>query len=813
VTGDTLTLYFTYEPVDKKLKREALLQQAFETVKNKIPADFLEVLKPDPTPANKTRTLLQKHLNDYTARNTFDYFIHKDLGGFLRRELDFYIKNEVLFIDDINTRSEGEFLQQLSLLKAIKTIGEKIITFLASLEDFQKKLWLKKKFVVETNYCVTLNRVPKELYPLIAANEAQTAEWVKLFAIDEIIGSEATEIFGRSTVGFKMPLTVEFLEQNPYLVLDTAFFDADFKVVLLQSFDDIEEAIDGLLIHGENFQALQLLQERYQEQVKCVYIDPPYNTGDDGFPYKDNFQHSSWISFIVDRLHLGGLMQTKDGTITISIDDKEVENLQRVLLSTYGEQELAKLVWDRNKKNDAKFFSVGHEYMIVYAKDKQWLKNNKVKYREPREGLGEAQTYYAKLLKKYETDWSKIKEGWDNFFENMVMSDPRKRMSRFGKVGPKGPYRDDGNINWPGGGGPTYEIKHPSTNKPVKIPKSGWRYPTKERFWEEYDKGKIVFGKDETTVPSIRSFLFESKTQIMPSVFYSYAQTASQEFEAIFGKKVFDNPKNWRDILRVISYLSDFNSIILDYFVGSGTTGHAVINLNRRDKSKRKYILVEMGDYFDTVTKPRIQKVVYSKDWKDGKPLNREGISHCFKYIRLESYEDTLNNLDVRRGSEQELALEHSPAFKEGYLLQYMLEVESRQSLLNTEWFVNPFNFRLNITRQNETVSTPVDLVETFNYLIGLKVKTVTRPKPGYVVVAGANRKEESILVVWRDCTLNDNTALNEFLRKSRYNPLDNEFNRIYVNGDNNVENLKTGEEQWKVVLIEEEFKRRMFEA
>ena len=136
-------------------------------------------------------TRLEAHLKRYTARNTFDYFIHKDLGGFLRRELDFYIKNEVMHLDDVENETAPRVEQYLSKIKVIRKIAGKIIDFLAQLEDFQKKLWLKKKFVVETQYCITLGCIPEAFYPEIAANDAQREEWVKLFAIDEIKGDLA----------------------------------------------------------------------------------------------------------------------------------------------------------------------------------------------------------------------------------------------------------------------------------------------------------------------------------------------------------------------------------------------------------------------------------------------------------------------------------------------------------------------------------------------------------------------------------------------------------------------------------------------
>ncbi|HRJ16217.1 MAG TPA: DNA methyltransferase, partial [Saprospiraceae bacterium] len=254
------------------------------------------------------------------------------------------------------------------------------------------------------------------------------------------------------------------------------------------------------------------------------------------------------------------------------------------------------------------------------------------------------------------------------------------------------------------------------------------------------------------------------------------------------------------------------SSLVLDYFAGSGTTGHAVINLNREDGGRRKYILVEMGQYFDTVTKPRIQKVVYSADWKDGKPVGRKGSSHAFKYLRLESYEDALNNLQLRRSAEQQQLLDLGGRFAEEYLLHYWLDTESAGSLLSVAAFERPFDYRLRIIREHEALPTRIDLVETFNYLIGLRVESSQRIR-GFHVVSGQNLAGERILVIWRNTDEQDNAALDAFFQKQGYNTRDREYDRIYVNGDNNLENLKTGDEQWKVGLIEEEFLRRMFDV
>ena len=359
VIGDTLHIYFTYELYPKATKQKALVEAAFDAIKNAIPAEFISVLAPRPTESDRTRTLLQKHLNDYVARNTFDYFIHKDLGGFLSRELDFYIKNEILVIDDINARTPGEFLKHLTVIKAIKMVGMKLITFLASLENYQKRLWLKKKFVIESNYCMTLDRVPESLYAEIAVNDAQREEWVRLFAIDGIERDQ------RHTAAYTVPLSVEFLEENPFLVLDTKFFTAEFRNTLLASIDNIDEQCDGLLINSENFQALELLQEKYKGTVDCVYIDPPYNSPSSEIAYKNSYKHSSWLTLINDRLNLGKKLLSYEGSQVVAIDKYEHGRLYLQLLEIFEGYDIVSVAIEHNKKGTmGDHFSYNNEYAI-----------------------------------------------------------------------------------------------------------------------------------------------------------------------------------------------------------------------------------------------------------------------------------------------------------------------------------------------------------------------------------------------------------------------------------------------------------------
>lgn len=770
VENGELHIHFHYKPAGKK-KQTALNKEAIETIfQQEGFDDWLALLKtPAPTEKNQDRALLEKHLNDYTARNTFDYFIHKDLGGFLRRELDFYIKNEVLFLDDIDDASFQVTETHLRKIRVLRSIAHKIIRMLAQLEDFQKKLWLKKKFVVETHYCMTLDRVPEALYGEIVDNTAQHEEWVKLG-----FTTEDTEI------------TEEYLKENSVLVLDTRFFDAAFKDKLLASIENFDEQCDGLLVHSENFQALNLMQERYREQVKCVYIDPPYNTGGDGFAYKDRYQHSSWLAALTGRAKAAySLLSTQKGCFFSCIDDGEQDKLRISLDIVFGEDNfVANVIWQKKyaPANDATWLSDDHDFLVLFAKDKLGWSPGRL----PRD---------AKQNKAYSNPDNDPRGRWraDNYKCNKT-ADERPNLY--------------------------YPIIHPKTGEEIWPNRNAvWRY-TKEQHEKNMAENRVWWGKDgRNKVPAYKRFLSDVG-DLVPRTIWKYDevghnQDGIRQLRALMPQTGFTSPKPVGLLERVVQVGK--GDLVLDYFAGSGTTAHAVINLNREDGGKRKYILVEMGEYFDTVLKPRIQKVVYSRDWKDGKPKpdsdgNLNGISHCFKYLRLESYEDTLNNLILKdRTEQQDDLLKANPALREDYMLGYWLDVETADSpsLLNIKQFEDPFNYRLHIATGSvgATKPTRVDLVETLNYLIGLTVKHIDTVR-GFRVVTGTNPKDEFVLVIWRNLKEKDNAALEEFMEKQAYHPRDTEFDHIYVNCDHTLEDPHS-----KVKMIEIEFKRLMFDV
>ncbi|NIF90026.1 site-specific DNA-methyltransferase [Burkholderia sp. Cy-637] len=810
-----LIIRFEYAAQPKGTKQEALVTKAVEAVlaDAAVKARWLALGNRAPTEKSPQRTLLEKHLSDYTTKNTADYFIHKDLGGFLRRELDFYIKNEVMHLDDVqNAGAFADIEKNLRMIQCLRSIAQELIAFLAQMEDFQRKLWLKKKFVVSSHYCITLDRVPEALWPEVVANEQQWARWKQLGLWDG-----------------DAPGTVDDLKAALYRMVDTSLFPKEFKFSLLLELADLDSVTNGVLLNADNFQAMRLVEERYRDQIDCVYIDPPYNTGDDGFIYKDRYMSSSWLSMLESRVLQGRTLSKESSYFIASIDDCEVSAMFFALDSIFGKKNrLASLVWDRNRKNDAKYFSVGHEYMLVYAANKELLQHKETRLRELKSGVLEAEKAFARIIRKTGSDLVAAKAAWDAYVASIKDPETKAVLSKFQKFSARGPYRDDGNINWPGGGGPRYEVLHPETGEPVKLPKSGWRYADPKTFWEKYESGYIAFGADEAKVPGVVYYLFESMHQVMGSVFWSYAQTTNSDFEGLMGARLFDNPKEPKDIARLISYVGHDSAVVLDYFAGSGTTGQAVIDLNRFDQGRRKYILIEQGAYFDSVLNPRLNKVVFSSIWKDGRPSAVEtGVSHCFRVLKLESYEDALNNLQLSRTAAQGDLLNTLPQqAKDDYLLNYLLDVESRGSLLSVEDFKKPFDYTLNVAVDSAGAFAPrkIDLVETFNFLIGLRVKHIdAQPERGFVTVTGTLPSHgaspgETCLVLWRDCDVLDYEGVSKLCDKLAINPADNEFDVVYINGDHNIPTVltQTAEEGGatrvlKLRQIEPEFLERMF--
>ncbi|MYH26698.1 MAG: site-specific DNA-methyltransferase [Holophagales bacterium] len=575
-------------------------------------------------PADYTR--LRAHLNRYAARNAFDYFIHKDLGGFLRRELDFYIKNEVMRLDDIEHTDAPSVEQYLSKVRAIRRVAGEIINFLATLENFQKRLWLKKKFVVETSYCIRLGCIPADFLSEIAANEAQRREWVELCRIDAIKRRSG------HARGYSEPLTVESLRSQPALMVDTRHFPPAFAERLIET--SVNPPNSYLLVHGENFQSLNVLSRCFRGEINCVYIDPPYNAPASEILYKNNFKHSSFLSMIESRLLLSRHLTAIDGSHVVAIDKNERNGVFRVLSQTFPHHDNVAVTVEHNRKGvqDQKF-SFTHEYALFSIPPARKTLNQ-VERREDRWTYDNFRNWGGE---------SRREDGAKTFYAVRIRD---------------GEILDFGDV-W------TDEGQHPEGANVPRLDGTIEVFPIDgegvERKWR-YERGTVDSIRHKLKVVKNRAGLWDikiAKTRDQrKTVWYGAHYNAGDHGTKLLGdlgfpSGSFDNPKSVFNVQDCVDSVSDGDHLILDYFAGSGTTGHAVINLNRGDGGNRRFILVEMGEHFDTVLLPRLKKVIYSSEWKNGRPVQQaageesERSPDIMKVIRLESYEDTLNNLRV----------------------------------------------------------------------------------------------------------------------------------------------------------------------
>jgi adenine-specific DNA-methyltransferase len=817
-TARQLTIPFEYRPLSEqetitygqKNQQEAIIAKAVAEIPKriKVPEALAALTAERRYPGNAdVSSALEYHLRQYTRRNTSDFFIHKDLKGFLSRELDFYLKNEVLNLEELE--AAGEHLAQgwFQLMRLIKRIGLRIIEFLAQIEDFQKMLWEKKKFVTEVFYLVKVGNIPESFYTEIAACEAQWEEWKTLFAIEELhknlLSGDVTTTEGR----------IAFLKAHPTLVLDTRHFSADFTDRLLASFDDLDEMTDGLLVHGENWQALNLLQEKYRERVKCIYIDPPYNTGNDQFIYRDSYQHSSWLAMMAIRLALIVDFLRDDGALFVSIDANERDRLRILAEVILGAGwYLNTFVWINNLKGrqiSGRGAAGTHEYVLAFGgKGIGTLIAPVTKFKDIMPSAYKGFDYETKedaggsyVIKNelYNTNSKFNEETRPNLVFNIHYNFATGEV-RFSDV--------DDDIQFEG-----FVKIPPKKNNDGSHKYHAWRWG-KEKI--QRDKAHLEFIQTEDGVriyTKVRGFGTTTLKDVLTDISTS---EGGKELFHLFGAVAFvDYPKPVALVEVFASQAGDVE-FIADFFAGSGTTGHAVINLNREDGGRRKFILVEMAQYFDTVLLPRIKKVTFSPEWKDGKPKRMatpeeaERSPRIVKVIRLESYEDALNNLTFDDANSQQ-ALE---LFRDDYLLSYMLRWETRHSetLLNVEKLQSPFSYKLHLHRDGETRERTVDLPETFNYLLGLDVQTRrVLPSPSgrgaggegrYLVYRGTLRNGRTVVILWRetkDWTEEDYRRERDFVKEQK---LTEGADEIYVNGDSRIPGARS---------LDPIFKERMF--
>ena len=710
------------------------------------------------------------HLHRYTLPNHFDYFIHRNLGRFLGQELDYYLKHELLDLqflsEDWSRPAQLQAMQQQLLrVSVMRSVALRLIAFLHELEEYQRHLFEKKKLVVGAEYCISLDLLPGTVRPdvlqhLLAGTEPaqlQLKAWQTLGMVPDTDAgatalrdwlTQALAAFDDTAAYARLPLDTQYLTQASTEPA-TALRDS-----ILGAFEDLEGQTTCVLINSENWQALNVLQAKYREQIECVYIDPPYNTDAGPIMYKNGFRNSSWMALMDNRLDSTLPLMRRDGILCATIDDFQQKELSFILSEKFpgGLAGTVPIRINPSGRPTQTGFALAHEYAIFARKSDAGIIRRMARSQEQLERFDN-------------TDDDGV---WEqrNFRRDGSNSERTKRRKLYYPIFVKGETLRVPELNWNEDAG-SWDVTESAAEDEVIV----WPVDDRqiERTWR-WKNDRVRSDLSHFLVKTVRGKLQiyykyrpNMEGAVAPTIWvdskYSATEYGTALIKKMFGENAFSYPKSLHaveDCLRIAG-LRDSESTALDYFAGSGTTGHAVINLNREDEDdgSRRFILVEMGEYFDTVTKPRVLKASYSNTWQNGTAHEpTAGMSQLVQVLRLEQYEDTLNNMEfaVARDEEAKQFFADSP---ENQLRYVLTRSESgSKATLGPALLTQPFNYELCIVLANERKPVAVDLVASFNLLLGLHVERlwVERGPDNrlYRLVRG-HRRGQRYLCIWRD--------------------------------------------------------------
>jgi len=720
---------------------------------------------------------IRRWLNRFMARNQSDFFIHKRLKEALTEDLDIFIKTEVLDVDQLlagATQQTDLPKRAMKVARIVREIGGHIIDFLAALEDFQKALWEKKKLVFETRYVITLDRLERYCPEWLVKNidtivKKQRKEWKELGLGDYAKAAACIH----KTAG---DLATAASEQYLPLPVDTLNFDDAFKWSLLDAITastPLDEALDGTAIQSDNWQALNTLQEKYREQARCIYIDPPYNTDAGPIDYKNGYRSASWMALMDDRLKLGRRLMQDDGILCCTIDDYEQKPLGMLLERIFGEKSIAGVVSIRinpSGRPKPSGFAVSHEYGF-------FVQNS------PDSDLEKLDRTAAQKKRYKETD----EDGsfmWELFRKRGSGSEKKDRPTMYYPL-----YVTESSIRVP-------KMEWVEESKEWTIleePKSSETavYPIdedgKHRRWRwkytEVSKKPSVFkaSKNEDGSWTIYYKYRPANAGVLPTTMWIDSKFSATEHGTGVLKKlfkqndIFSYPKSVfavEEALKVSGATED-DALVIDFFAGSGTTAHAILQMNATSDTNARFLVVEVNKYFEAVTLPRIKKVAASLDWESGVAQKVAGPGAFLRVQALEQYDDTLESLDtgIIEGESGELLFQDA-----AFALRYRLDAAARSLYCGVDRFTQPIGYKLRRAEGGgEAQPHDVDLVESIPYLLGLDVIRLYREDRG-VVLLGRNRRKQSVAVFFRDCTAEDSA---EWVKtKLAEHPAD----RIYTN-------------------------------
>lgn len=575
------------------------LPNIFKQNSAELSDDFLKALKNAEIKIKEEE--IKKILHAYKKQNEIDFFIHKNARAFLQEQFNLWMFKYV--VDDITDWSK----EKIDELNQLKKIAFAIIDLIADFEDELKAIWCKPKFAKNVHYVFSLDRIDSALLDSVINDEgfkAQIKEWQELRLIDESFDIKNIND-----------------EKYKFLPIDTKHFSKAIKYKILSTFEDIESTLNGELIKSDNFQALNTLLPKYQNKVDLIYIDPPYNAPASEIIYKNNFKDSTWLAMMANRLELAKGFLSERGILSCAIDENEQENLGLLLSDIFYEYEKTCVSVEHNPKGiQGDNFSYSNEFAYFLIPDDAEIQNEiiEMQYKELMKTGKESERYTAK-----------------NCFYPIYVKD--SKIIGFGNVCKEDFHPQKKIINNKG----ILEIYPIDSNGNERK----WRY-SRESVENVKENLKVFFTKDSITIKlgktekSFKTMWYGAK--------YSATEYGSKILKDILPNNNFDYPKSIHTVKDSIYLASKEDSTILDFFGGSGTTAHAVLELNR-EGSNRKFVLVEMGEHFYNVIIPRIKKVAFSQEWKNGELKNGKQvnpISIAFRYYELESYEESLSNCE-----------------------------------------------------------------------------------------------------------------------------------------------------------------------
>ncbi|MCS6956052.1 MAG: site-specific DNA-methyltransferase, partial [Candidatus Calescibacterium sp.] len=611
------------------------------------------------------------------------------------------------------TNPEVEWsVERIEQIQILKRIAYKLIDFVSQFEDELVKIWNKPKFVKNSNYVITLDRIAKkngwhiiEKLQKHSGWQEQVREWIELGMIE----SEPDRLIEEKLTGKELNKKYQFLP------IDTRYFK-DLEIEILELFDNLDEELDGWLIKSENYQALNTILPKFKGKIKAIYIDPPYNTGSDEFIYEDRFRNSTWLTTMENRLTLAKEFLSEDGVIFVSIGDTIKNNnktittsLLQLLMSTIFEENNYLSTFIRKSgispRQDSKYIALSHDYIICYAKN---IEKVVLMKKEAQSNNFVFEDEFVEQRGKFRLN--KLDRGSKNYSPSLDYPIEIKKgtvIEIFNGISfEKCPAPEDIKI-YPGG--------NPEDKRWI------WTWSKEKVLWgitEGYivfrksDKGWIVYQKEYEFVDNKGRFRKRKVPYDTLLVEGFYNESASRELYKIFGIRAFDYAKPTSLIKHLFELTGHEEGIFLDFFAGSGATAQAIVELNDVDKKKRKYLLVEMGEHFYNVIIPRMKKISYSKEWKNGLPVGKEGYGGFFVYFELEQFEDVLSNVSYNN---------EDPLFYSKPFNQYVFEKDEK--LLRSIELVNPNEVNFNISN----IYPNVDIYLSLSLVYNKWIKRVTK--------------------------------------------------------------------------------------